>query len=393
MNESRRSGATAYVQPATSWVGVGAIDELPQEITRFQASHALIVTDPTLARSRLTEIVKANLADAGAECAVFDGVQRNPTTQVVDDLVDAYRSNVCDAIVTVGGGSPHDAGKAARLLLANGGVLEDYEGVNSHLGRGPPHIAVNTTAGTGAELSHYCFITDPKRGRRLIIFDRHIAPDVNISDAELHAGMPAKLTAETGMNALSHAIEATLSTAGNAYIRAVGLRAIRLLADNLPRAYANGNDMHARENVAQAEYMAGLAYNSAGFGLADSLAMSISTEYHASHSALNAIMLPGAMRYNLLSAQTRLSRVAQALGEPVGLRSERDLAQAAIDAVERMNADLGIGADSAVGTLDDKVLEAAADAVLKHPFNVRSPRPVTRETVHELLTRAIGASG
>ena len=226
-----------------------------------------------------------------------------------------YKADGCDGLISIGGGSSHDCCKGIGILLSNGGAIYQYEGVDKVNHMLPHYIAINTTAGTASELTRFCVITDKERHVKMSIVDWFLTPNVAVNDPVLMVGMPPSLTAATGMDALTHAIEAYVSTNTTPMTDACAEKAIRLVSKYLRKAVANGKDMEAREGMAYAQYLAGMAFNNAGLGYVHAMAHQLGGFYSLPHGECNAILLPHVEEFNLISRLDRFVRIAQMMGE------------------------------------------------------------------------------
>lgn len=300
----------------TSLFGRGAIQLLGPELRRMEVGRALVVTDRFLYESGAAARVGEVLSQAGVEYAVFYQVQPNPTVQVVEDCAAAVRSLSAQLLVALGGGSAIDTAKAAAILAANGGRLEDYEGENKSRAPGVPIAAVNTTAGTGSECTDFYIVTDPVRRTKLAMVDVNCMVSIAVNDIDFMMSMPPGLTAATGMDALTHAIEAVLSRGASPLTDKDSLWAVEQIVRYLPRAVANGGDEKARSMMAYAEYAAGMAFSNAGLGMVHAMAHALGGRYNLPHGVCNAVLLPYVLAFHTRCpvCRERLERVAQAMG-------------------------------------------------------------------------------
>ena len=300
----------------TSLFGRGAIQLLGPELRRMEVGRALVVTDRFLYESGAAARVGEVLSQAGVEYAVFYQVQPNPTVQVVEDCAAAVRSLSAQLLVALGGGSAIDTAKAAALLAANGGRLEDYEGENKSRAPGVPIAAVNTTAGTGSECTDFYIVTDPVRRTKLAMVDVNCMVSIAVNDIDFMMSMPPGLTAATGMDALTHAIEAVLSRGASPLTDKDALWAVEQIVRYLPRAVADGGDEKARSMMAYAEYAAGMAFSNAGLGMVHAMAHALGGRYNLPHGVCNAVLLPYVLAFHTRCpvCRERLERVAQAMG-------------------------------------------------------------------------------
>ena len=255
--------AFTFFMPSVSLMGPGCSDNLPDEIKSRGFKKALIVCGKRSAKSAEFKGITDNLAANGVAFVVYPGSQPNPTVTNVMDGVKILKDNGCDFVISYGGGSPHDCAKGIALVAANGGNIKDYEGVNVSKKPQLPLIAINTTAGTASEMTIFAIITDEERHVKMAIVDKHVNPILAVNDPNLMVSMPASLTAATGMDALTHAIEAYVSTAATPVTDACAQKAIELIQQYLRDAVADGNNMEARDKMAYAEFLAGMAFNNA----------------------------------------------------------------------------------------------------------------------------------
>ncbi len=261
--------------PTVTLMGIGAHRQLGEQINTLGAKKPLLVTDKGITGAGLTkQIVDLIKADTGIDAVVYDDTVPNPTDKNVEAGLAVYNENGCDMIITLGGGSPHDCGKGVGIVATNGGTIHDFEGVNKSTQAMPPFIAINTTAGTASEMTRFCIITDTSRKIKMAIVDWRVTPAIAINDPLLMVGMPAFLTAATGMDALTHAVEAYVSIAATPVTDACALKAIELVAQHLRPVVANGEDIEARDKMAYAEYLAGMAFNNASLGHVHAMAAS-----------------------------------------------------------------------------------------------------------------------
>ena len=311
-----RSPSTAPVAelhlPPIVHFGRGALSKAGLEARGFGA-RALLVTDSGLASTGLVDEVMRTLRAAGVEPLVFDGVEPNPTIAQVEAGLEAGSGRDIPSIVSVGGGSAHDCAKVIALVATNGGEVRDYEGIDRSAHRGLPLICVNTTAGSGAEVSRFAVITDPDRTLKMIVVDRHLMPRIAIEDPLLTLGMPAAVAMASGLDALTHAIEADASTLGSEIPSMYALRAVELIGANLERVVRDGADLDAREAMLMASLLAGMAIDSASAGAVHAMAHQLGAVYDLPHGVCNGVLLPVVIEANESAASERYHRLAQAL--------------------------------------------------------------------------------
>jgi alcohol dehydrogenase len=370
-------------------MGIGAHRELGSKIKALGGKKPLIVTDKGITRAGLTEKI-ADLVrkDAGVEPVIFDETVPNPTDRNVHDGVEIYKKNGCDMIISLGGGSPHDCGKGIGIVVSNGGSIKDYEGIDRSTKPMPPFIAINTTAGTASEMTRFCIITDTSRKVKMAIVDWRVTPTVAINDPLLMAGMPPSLTAATGMDALTHAVEAYVSTAATPVTDACALKAIELVSQNLRAAVANGSDMTARDNMAYAEYLAGMAFNNASLGHVHAMAHQLGGFYDLPHGVCNAILLPHVERFNMMAKMYRFVDIARTMGEIVEGLSPRAAAEKAIDAIKTLSKDIGIPSGLSELGVKEKDLRIMAENAQKDACGLTNPRCPSLEDVINIYKAA-----
>ena len=257
---------TSFFIPNVTLVGQHCSKEIPNRLKALGGKHPLVVTDKGIVACGILKQITDILDNAKVEYTVFDGAVPNPTDKNVEDATKVYLDNKCDSLISIGGGSSHDCAKGVGFVAGNGGRIQDYEGVDKSSKPFPPYVAVNTTAGTGSEMTRFCIITDTARKVKMAIIDWRCTPSVAIDDPVLMMGMPPSLTAATGMDALTHAVEAYVSTAATPMTDACAEKAMEYINRYLRRAVADGSDKEAREGMCYAEYLAGMAFNNASLG-------------------------------------------------------------------------------------------------------------------------------
>jgi len=339
-----REEVYGYFIPSVTLIGIGAAKEIPAKIKALGGSKPLIVTDKGITGAGITKQITNLLDEAKMAYVVYDDTVPNPTDKNVHDGVDAYKNNGCDSLITLGGGSSHDCGKGVGLVVANGGTIHDYEGVDKSSNPMPPYVAVNTTAGTASEMTRFCIITDTSRKVKMAIVDWRVTPGVALDDPLLMMGMPPALTAATGMDALTHAVEAYVSTIATPMTDSAAEKAIELIATHLRPAVANGADITAREGMCYAQYLAGMAFNNASLGHVHAMAHQLGGFYDLPHGECNAILLPHVSRFNLIAKLDRFAKIAVLLGEDITGLSTREAAERALNAIQKLSADIGIPA-------------------------------------------------
>lgn len=329
-------GMIELYQPRHTLIGRDGITKIPHFLRRLSADRVLVVTDKGLVKIGTAGKVTAVLDDAKIDYVIYDGVEPNPTVRIVNEAFEFYKQKECGAIIAIGGGSPIDVAKAVSILSANGGKIEDYNGYNKSKKHGAPIIAVNTTAGTGSECTRAYVVTDEQTKSKMLMVDTNCLAHLALDDPMLMVGMPPSLTAATGIDALTHAIESYICNTHTPYTDALAIESIRLITGALERAVTDGSDMDARTDMCWAEYMAGLSFSNAGLGLVHGIAHQLGGYYNIPHGLANAIMLPRVLEYNRPYCMGRLATVAQAMGEKVDHMTVDQASKQAIEAVRRL---------------------------------------------------------
>lgn len=347
----------------TSFFGRGAVNELVPEVLRRGYGKALIVTDAQLVACGVVEKVTTKLDAAGLEYQVFDRVVPNPTIAVVQRGLATFNASGADYLIAIGGGSPQDTCKAIGIISAN----PEFEDVRSLEGVAPTHspsvpiLAIPTTAGTAAEVTINYVITDEENRRKFVCVDPHDIPLVAFIDADMMDGMPASLKAATGVDALTHAIEGFITRGAWELTDTLHLKAIEIIARSLRSSVAGLPE--AVEDMALGQYVAGMGFSNVGLGLVHGMAHPLGAFYNTPHGVANAILLPHVMRYNAAYTGEKYRQIAQAMGVDVAHATLEQAREAAIQAVEALNRDVGIPASlKEVGVRETDIAELAQAA-------------------------------
>jgi alcohol dehydrogenase len=390
-----REEVYGYFIPSVTLIGIGASKQIPEKIKALGGKKPLIVTDKGITGCGIAKQITDLLDAAKMEYVVFDETIPNPTDTNVHDGVKIYQDNKCDSLITLGGGSAHDCGKGVGLVVANGGKIHDFEGVDKSTKPMPPYVAVNTTAGTASEMTRFCIITDTSRKVKMAIVDWRVTPGIALDDPQLMVGMPPALTAATGMDALTHAVEAYVSIIATPMTDSAAEKAIELIATHLRAAVANGQDIVAREGMCFAQYLAGMAFNNASLGHVHAMAHQLGGFYDLPHGECNAILLPHVSRFNLIAKMDRFCKIAQLMGENIDGLSKRDAAELALEAIQKLSTDIGIPAGLvALGKKYGKdVREEDIDTMTgnaqKDACGLTNPRTPTDEDVRGIYRAAL----
>ncbi len=380
---------SSFFIPTINLIGPGALQSVGEQLKSLKAKKVLIVTDEFLNKTGVAGKTKDLIEAEGMEAVIFDGSEPNPTDKNVEAGFKVWQNEKCDALVTLGGGSSHDCGKGVGLLAANGGKIHDYEGVDQSNNEFVPYVAINTTAGTASEMTRFCIITDTSRKVKMAIVDWRVTAKVSINDSEIMATMPPNLTAATGMDALTHAVEAYVSTAATPLTDASALMAIQLVAEYLPQAVANGDNMVARDKMAYAQFLGGMAFNNASLGYVHAMAHQLGGFYNLPHGVCNAILLPHVEQFNLIGCAEKLSDVAVALGANIEGLTIHEAAQKAIDAIKDLSKSIGIPSGLSELNVEEKDFDVMVDNAMKDACQATNPRTATKEQIIQIFKNAM----
>jgi len=381
--------AQLFLMTPENHMGSGCLGPALDSVKARGLQRALIVTDASLVALGLAEQVAVSLRERGIAATVFGGVQPNPTVGNVEAGLLALKSTGCDCVVSLGGGSPHYCAKAIATLATNGGAVMDYRGVNKLKLPPLPLVAINTTAGTAAEMTRFAVITDEVRHVKSSIVDARIAPLISVNDAELMRGLPPAQTAATGMDALTHAVEAYVSVLATPVTDACALHAVRLIGQYLPRAVANGReDLQAREQMAYAQFLAGMAFNSALLGYVHAMAHPLGATYDLPHGLCNALLLPHVEAMNLSACAPRLADVARALGVPTGGMDDTAAAKAAVQAIHGLRAEVGIPKGLAAVGVKREDFPMLAEQAMKDGSGRTNPKKLSVDDIVDIYESA-----
>ncbi len=379
MNTSRR----IYLPPL-SLVGPDALAELKDELISRGFQKALFVTDDVLVKIGLAQAVENILKEASLHYVTYSSVRQNPNTENVNEGLKLLQDNECDCIITLGGGSPQDCGKAVGILATNGGKIEDYEGVHMSKNKSLPIIAINTTAGTASEITINYVITDEKRKVKMVMVDKNCLVDIAVNDSKLMVNMPAGLTAATGMDALTHAVEAYVTAGAFEWSDTLALKAIELISSSLRDAVKDGQNIEARTKMAWGQFIAGQAFSNCGLGYVHSMAHQLGGMYDLPHGVCNAILLPIVEEYNAPVCGDKFRDIAEAMGVDTSGMSTEEANKAAIDAIKKLSADVGIPAGIKELGAKEEDFEVMAKNALADACAGGNPKQVNLEDTIEL---------
>jgi alcohol dehydrogenase len=328
--------------PRYSRIGPGAVNELPAIIESLGVHRPLIVTDAYLTGTGAADRLLTLLRDAGLAAAVFDRTVPDPTTASLEDGIQAVRAHRADCVIGFGGGSPMDSAKALAVLASEGGPMRKYKAPNNYTGPALPIIAIPTTAGSGSEATQFTVISDSENDEKMLCIGLSFLPVGAIIDYELTVSMPARLTADTGVDALAHAVEAYVSRKANPISDAMSMSAIRLISANLRRVYRDGADLVAREAMMAAATQAGMAFSNSSVTLVHGMSRPIGAHFHVAHGLSNAMLFPAVTAYSVRGATERYAEVARAYGVAGPTTSDEASAKSLVEALVELCSDLEV---------------------------------------------------
>ncbi len=369
--------------------GPGAIGELPEAAGNLGATRALIVTDRGLAEAGICQRVEDVLAGDGIEHETFTGVEPDPRMGIVDDCLAAAEEFRPEVVVGLGGGSSLDIAKVTAVLLACGGEVTDYLGIDNIPAPGAPTIMVPTTAGTGSEVTPIAVLSDEEEHLKKGIVSDHLYPDVALVDPQLALSLPPRITAYTGVDALTHAIESYTNRHAHPFVDTFALEAVRLIGGNLRRAVSCGGDLEARYSMALASLYGGLCLGSVNTTAVHALAYPLGGEFNVPHGIANSLLLPYVMEFNLVSDLGKFASIAVALGENAEGLSLRDAAALSVRAVRQLCEDIGIITRMRDLDVPEDAIDEMAEAAMKVTRLLNNnPRRVTLEDVRNIYRNA-----
>lgn len=380
-----------YLMPPVIHFGCNASAMAGREALRLNARKAILVTDAALLKSGTTEPVLNSLRSSGIEVVIYDQVVTEPTLANLEEGLALVRQEKCDLAIGVGGGSCIDTAKAISIMTANSGQFGDYRGFDRFPSPGLPIMAVPTTAGTGSEATCQSVITDTVRNIKMSIGSPHMMPRIALADPRLTTGMPKRLTAGTGLDALTHAIEAYVSVKAQPMSDMMALSAIGFIAKYLPRAWSNPDDLEARTYTLLGSLQAGSAFANASVGLVHGMARPIGAFFHVPHGISNAALLATIMEFCLDGNPERYARIAGALGVNTAGLTAMEAARAGASEVRELVSSLGVPSLSGLGVEKEKLQanarEMAEDAI-QSGAAANSPRVATPDEIVDLYMAA-----
>ncbi len=378
-----------FFMPSISLMGADCLKDAGEQVAELGFKKALIVTDKVLGQIGIVKKVTDVLDNKDIEYAIYDETKPNPTVKNVNDGLELLKEKECDFVISLGGGSAHDCAKGIALLATNGGEIKDYEGVDKSKKPQLPMVGINTTAGTGSEMTLFAIITDEERHIKMALVDKHLTPIIAVNDPMLMLAMPKSLTAATGMDALTHAIEAYVSTSATPITDACAEKAIELISNYLVNAVENGENVEARDMMAYAEYLAGMAFNNASLGYVHAMAHQLGGFYNLPHGVCNAILLPHVQEYNKATSASRLAKIAKIMGGNIEGLTDEQGADLCIDMIKSLSQTVGIPEGLGVLGVKESDFETLATNALNDACSLTNPRKGNLEEVIAIFKKAM----
>jgi len=384
------SRAFSITQPTQIHFGAGSINSLPEIIAQTGGIKPLLVLDPGLVKAGLDTNIRTPLNNAGIDYIVYDRIDPEPGLRLADTGTELARTNNCDCVIGVGGGSAIDVAKAISILLTNGGHAVDYLGLGKISKPGVPKIMVPTSAGTGAEVTFTAVFINEETGSKGGMNGDPLYPDVALLDPELTLSLPPQVTATTGIDALTHALEAYTSIQAHPLSEMYSIRAMELIADNIRSAYADGRNIEARSNMLLGSLLGGKALAIAGVGLVHAMAYPLGGMFGIAHGLANAVLLPYVTEFNLIGNLNKHAMLAEILGQDVAGLSLRDAAEVTVEELHLLNQDLGIPKSlRELNISEEKLPEMAKIALTVARPVENNPRQPSKEDVVAIYQEAM----
>ncbi|EDK35427.1 iron-containing alcohol dehydrogenase [Clostridium kluyveri] len=384
-----------FHSPATNLIGIGAIKDLPLELMPYKLSKALIVTDKNIIKLGYVETVEKILKSLFISYDIFDGILHpDCTISFVEDALTYFKKRLnilkrsYHIIISIGGGTNHDCAKAVAIIATNGGSIEDYEGYEKMKNPALPVISINTTSGSGSEISNFAIIEDESRKVKMTIGDSKMMPIISVNDPMFMQTMPPDVTASSGIDVLTHSIEGFVSTEASPITDSLALKSIKLVFKYLKRAYENGNDLEAREQMMFASVMAGMVFNNAGLGYVHSMSHQLGALYNEIHGTCNGILLPHVFEFNSPSIPDE--RIFN-INEIIGLEAEtkKDAVNNIKHSIQNLCEDIKLPDHLSSIGFNENDLEFMSKNALKDICSITNPRKGTLTDIMDIFKAAI----
>lgn len=384
----------SYYMPVRIEYGVGVSKNVGEELAKLGCERPFIVTDMGVIKAGLLDGIKECLQENGFKYLIFDKVMGNPTDTIVHEGIELYKSSGCDSFIAVGGGSSIDTAKAIGMVFKNGGNVREYDNdqPETHMAPIPmdPLITIPTTAGTGSCVTPFSVITDTDRHWKMSLCDMSTGTYAKVAliDPVMTVTMPGPLAAATGMDALTHAIEAILSKNANMFSDLINLKAVELISHNLRQSMSNGGNLEARGAVLLGNVIAGWGFQQVGLGAVHSLAHILGGQLNVPHGIGNAMILPYVLEYNMVARLEKYEALAHAIGLPIEGLSQVEIGDKVVEAVKRLSADISIPKLREIKGIDKGNLPKYAELAIKDGNTSNNPRIPTVEDYIALYNKA-----
>ncbi|WP_368489802.1 iron-containing alcohol dehydrogenase [Clostridium sp. BJN0013] len=384
-----------FHSPAINLIGVGAIKDLPLELMPYKLSKALIVTDKNIIKLGYVEMVEKILKSLFISYDIFDGILHpDCTISFVEDALTYFKKGLnilkrnYQIIISIGGGTNHDCAKAVAIIATNGGSIEDYEGYEKMKKPALPVISINTTSGSGSEISNFAIIKDDSRKVKMTIGDPKMMPIISVNDPMFMSTMPPEVTASSGIDVLSHSIEGFVSTESSPITDALAMKSMKLVFRYLKRAYENGNDLEAREQMMFANIMAGMVFNNAGLGYVHSMSHQLGPFYDQIHGTCNGILLPYVLEFNSPSIpDERIFKMNEIIG--LEAQTKKDAVNNIKHSIQNLCEDIGLPTHLSSLGFNEKDLEFLSKNAEKDISSLTNPRQGTFTDIMNIFKAAI----
>ncbi len=370
--------------------GQGSLGQVADEIIRLKKSRIMIITDPGIVQSGIIGKLESILAEAKITYTVYDQIEPDPRLQTAEAAADQLRKSDSDLVIGIGGGSPIDIAKIASVLATNNDDIRSYIGIDQIPARGLPTIIIPTTAGTGSEVTPIVILSDHDEKLKKGIVSSYLLPTVALLDPELTVGLPANITAATGMDALIHAIEAYTSKQADSITDVLACKAMELLYHNICKVFSDGSDIAAREQMLEGSLLAGMAFANAGVTAVHAFAYPIGAEFHIPHGVANSIMLTPVMEFNMIGNHHRFAAISKIFGNDIQGKSLEESAFLAVDSMRRLTLSLDIPKHLNEFGIDNRHIAGLAEGVMKVTRLLNNnPRILTQKDAEEIYKKVL----
>lgn len=378
-----------YEIPTIIEYGNQSITKVAEHIEYFKGSKVLIVCDPGVLQAGIVSKIEEPLKASNIPYTVFSDIEAEANIESVENGQKIGEENHCDIVIGAGGGSALDTAKAIGLMLNNSGHIRDYVGINLVPNPSVPVIAVPTTAGTGSEITIWSVLSDKKNKAKLSVGSVYNCPNLALIDPDLTLSLPPHITAATGMDALTHALESFVNKATQPISEGLSIQAMRMIANNLRLSVIQGENKEARSNMLLASTIAAMAFNSTRLGLAHALAIPLGAHFKIPHGTVNAILLPEVMKFNIIGNQSKFVEIASIFGEKTEGLSEREAAEKSVEAIRELKEDVGINQTLSDYGVKEEHLDFIVEEAMKSGNVPVNPRKPTLEDLKNICRAAM----